>query len=71
MRAFGDSVEVLETPNWQVYPGLIYDWQARLNVVVAKMGAFWTDQLTTPTCPMATRSPARIFSPTPLASPIS
>ena len=45
MRAFGADVEVLETPNGRVHPGLIDDWQARLDEVVAETGAFWTDQL--------------------------
>ena len=45
MRAFGGTVEVLETPNGQVHPGLIDDWQARLDAVVEETGAFWTDQL--------------------------
>ena len=45
MRAFGGDVEVLETPNGQVHPGLIDEWQARLDTVVAETGAFWTDQL--------------------------
>ena len=45
MRAFGADVEVLETPDGRVHPGLIDDWQARLDEVVAETGAFWTDQL--------------------------
>jgi len=45
MRAFGGNVEVLETPNEQVHPGLIDEWQARLDAVVEETGAFWTDQL--------------------------
>ncbi len=45
MRAFGGDVEVLETPDGQVYPGLLDDWQARLDVVVEETGAYWTDQL--------------------------
>jgi cysteine synthase A len=45
MRAFGGDVEVLETPNGQVHPGLIDDWQARLDNVMEETGAFWTDQL--------------------------
>jgi cysteine synthase A len=45
MRAFGADVEVLETPDGRVYPGLIDDWQARLDDVVEETGAFWTDQL--------------------------
>ena len=45
MRAFGGDVEVLETPDGNVYPGLIDDWQERLDVVVEETGAYWTDQL--------------------------
>ncbi len=45
MRAFGADVEVLNTPNGQVHPGLIDDWQARLDEVVEETGAYWTDQL--------------------------
>lgn len=44
MRAFGADVEVLETPNGQVHPGLIDDWEGRLDVVVEETGAYWTDQ---------------------------
>ena len=45
MRAFGGDVEVLETPNGKVHPGLIDEWQARLDDVVEETDAFWTDQL--------------------------
>jgi cysteine synthase A len=45
MRAFGADVEVLETPDGQVHPGLIDDWRERLDVVVDETGAYWTDQL--------------------------
>lgn len=45
MRAFGADVEVLETPDGQIHPGLIDDWQERLDSVVEKTGAYWTDQL--------------------------
>lgn len=45
MRAFGADVEVLETPNGEVHPGLIDDWQERLDGVVKDTGAYWTDQL--------------------------
>jgi len=31
MRAFGADVEVLETPDGQIHPGLIDDWQERLD----------------------------------------
>lgn len=44
MRSFGADVEVLETPNGQVHPGLIDDWEERLDVVVEETGAYWTDQ---------------------------
>lgn len=45
MRAFGADVEVLETPDGQIHPGLIDDWQERLDAVVEETGAYWTDQL--------------------------
>jgi len=45
MRAFGADVEVLETPHGQIHPGLIDDWQERLDDVVEETGAYWTDQL--------------------------
>lgn len=45
MRAFGADVEVLETPDGEVHPGLIDDWQERLDIVVDETGAYWTDQL--------------------------
>ncbi len=45
MRAFGGDVDVLETPDGKVYPGLVDDWQDRLDVVVEETGAYWTDQL--------------------------
>lgn len=44
MRAFGAHVEVLETPDGKVYPGLIDDWQERLDAVVEETGAYWADQ---------------------------
>ncbi len=45
MRAFGADVEVLETPDGHIHPGLIDDWQERLDAVVEETGAYWTDQL--------------------------
>lgn len=45
MRAFGAEVEVLETPEGRIHPGLIEDWQERLDGVVEETGAYWTDQL--------------------------
>ena len=45
MGAFGATVEVLQTPDGQVHPGLIDDWEERLDTVMAETGAFWTDQL--------------------------
>lgn len=44
MRAFGADVEVLETPDGQIHPGLVDDWQERLDVVMEETGAYWTDQ---------------------------
>lgn len=44
MRAFGADVEVLETPAGQIHPGLIDEWQERLDAVVEETGAYWTDQ---------------------------
>jgi cysteine synthase A len=45
MRALGGDVEVLETPDGRVYPGLVDDWRDRLDAVVAETGAYWTDQI--------------------------
>ncbi|MEF8758059.1 MAG: cysteine synthase family protein [Halobacteriales archaeon] len=45
MRAFGADVEVLETPAGQIHPGLIDEWQERIDAVVEETGAYWTDQL--------------------------
>jgi len=45
MRAFGANVEVLETPEGRIHPGLFDDWQERLDTVVEETGAYWTDQL--------------------------
>jgi len=45
MEAFGADVEVLETPEGSVYPGLVEDWRERITAVVAETGAYWTNQL--------------------------
>jgi len=45
MEAFGADVEVLETPDGSVYPGLVEDWRERITGVVAETGAYWTNQL--------------------------
>lgn len=44
MRAFGSDVEVLETPDGKIHPGLFDEWHERLDTVVEETGAFWTDQ---------------------------
>lgn len=44
MRAFGGDVEVLETPEGKIHPGLFDDWHERLDTVVEETGVFWTDQ---------------------------
>jgi cysteine synthase A len=44
MRAFGAEVEVLETPHGEVHPGLVDEWEARIDEVVEDTGAYWTDQ---------------------------
>jgi cysteine synthase A len=44
MRAFGADVEVLETPAGEIHPGLIGEWEDRIDTVVEETGAYWTDQ---------------------------
>jgi cysteine synthase A len=43
-RALGAEVEVLETPEGKVHPGLVPQMRARVEEIVAQTGAFWVDQ---------------------------
>jgi len=43
-RALGATVEVLETPEGKVHPGLVPEMRARVEAIVKRTGAFWTDQ---------------------------
>lgn len=43
-RALGAAVEVLETPEGKVHPGLVPQMRARVEEIVKETGAFWTDQ---------------------------
>lgn len=45
-RALGATVEVLETPEGKVYPGLVDRMRARAREIREAEGAFWTDQMT-------------------------
>jgi len=46
MRALGGDVEVVTTPNGEVYPGIIDDMRERVDAVREETGAYWPDQLT-------------------------
>jgi cysteine synthase A len=46
MRALGAEVDVVSTPDGRVHPDLRDDMQARLDEVVARTSAYWTDQFT-------------------------
>lgn len=48
MRALGAKVEVLETPEGRVYPGLQPRMEARVEALRDKLGAYWTQQMANP-----------------------
>ncbi len=48
MRALGAHVEVLETPEGTVYPGLVDEMRARVEELVEVEGAHWTHQMGNP-----------------------
>ena len=43
-RALGATVEVIQTPEGKVHPGLVPQMRARVEAIVKETGAFWTDQ---------------------------
>lgn len=44
MRALGADVEVLETPDGEIHPGLMDEWRERVHEIVEELDAFFTDQ---------------------------
>ena len=44
MQALGADVEVFETPEGKVHPGLFDEWTERVHELVAELDAFFTDQ---------------------------
>lgn len=59
MRAFGADVEVIETPEGKVHPGLIDDWRARVEELQPKLDAYFTDQFNNPHHPEGYRPMGR------------
>lgn len=45
MRALGADVEVHETPEGKIYPGLSHFFETRVREVQRETGAYWTQQL--------------------------
>lgn len=48
MRALGADVEVFDTPEGKVYPGLVDAWQERVDELVEETGGYWTSQVSNP-----------------------
>jgi cysteine synthase len=48
MRALGAEVEVIQTPNRQVFPGLAALFVERAQAIQKKTGAYWTNQVQNP-----------------------
>ncbi len=48
MRALGATVEVLETPEGKVHPGLQPEMEARVKAIAEETGAYWTAQMENP-----------------------
>lgn len=48
MRALGAEVEVLETPEGKVHPGLQPEMEERVLELVEEHGAYWTEQMANP-----------------------
>lgn len=44
MQALGADVEILETPEGKVHPGLFEEWQERVQELIPELDAFFTDQ---------------------------
>lgn len=44
MQALGADVEVFETPEGKVHPGLFDEWTERVHVLVVELDAYFTDQ---------------------------
>lgn len=51
MQALGADVEVLETSDGKIHPGLIGEFEARVDDLVSELGAFFTDQFNNPRHP--------------------
>lgn len=45
MRALGAELEVLETPEGELYPGVVDDMVARVRELRDETGAYWTNQI--------------------------
>ncbi len=48
MQALGADVEVFETPEGKVHPGLVDAWRDRVDELVDETGAYWTHQMDNP-----------------------
>lgn len=44
MQALGAEVEILETPEGKVHPGLIDEWRSRVEELQPELNAYFTDQ---------------------------
>jgi cysteine synthase A len=52
MRALGADVEVMETPDGKVYPGLVADLQVVVDEIIEETGAYYHDQFNNPHDPL-------------------
>ncbi len=48
MRAYGADLEVFETPEGKVHPGLVGKWRQRVTQLVEQKNAYWTNQMASP-----------------------
>lgn len=48
MEALGADLEILETPEGKIYPGLFDRFEARVEDLAAELGAYYTDQFNNP-----------------------
>jgi cysteine synthase A len=55
MRALGAEVEVLETPEGKVHPGLFEEWTERVEELIPALDAHFTDQFNNPHHPAGYR----------------
>lgn len=56
MRALGGEVEVMETPEGKVYPGIVDDMEVIVEGIIEETGAYYHDQFKNPHDPEGYRS---------------